>query len=112
MARLIHWSNDPAVWTGEFESDRHGSGVAIIFARLEPGRLGPKLHKHPYSETFVVQRGKVVLTAGDKRIAAAAGDIAVVPADMPHSFANAGDEVLEMVDIHAAERFTTIWLEH
>lgn len=111
MSRPIHWTDDPAVWTGEFEGHRHGSGVAIIFARLEPGRPGPKLHEHPYSETFVVRRGKAIFTTGDERITAAAGDMVVVPPDTPHCFANAGEDVLEMIDIHAAERFTTVWLE-
>lgn len=79
MARPVHWTDDPATWTGEFEGERRGSGVSIIFARLEPGKPGPKLHTHPYSETFVVRRGQMVFTAGDERIAAAAGDIVVYP---------------------------------
>lgn len=111
MAGQVQWTDDPAIWTGAFEGDLHGSGVSIIFARLEPGKPGPKLHKHPYSETFVVRCGRAIFTAGDDRIAAAAGDIVVVPPETPHSFANAGDEVLEMMDIHPAERFATIWLE-
>jgi hypothetical protein len=57
MARQVQWTDDPATWKGELEGDCHGSGVSIIFARLEPGKPGPKLHKHPYAETFVVRRG-------------------------------------------------------
>jgi mannose-6-phosphate isomerase-like protein (cupin superfamily) len=73
------------VWKGEFEGHLHGSGVSIIFARLEPGQPGPKLHKHPYPETFVVRQGRAVFIAGDQRIDAVAGDIVVVPPDTPHS---------------------------
>jgi mannose-6-phosphate isomerase-like protein (cupin superfamily) len=40
-----------------------------------------------------------------------AGDILVVPPDTPHTFANAGASVLEMMGIHASERFVTIWLD-
>jgi hypothetical protein len=39
------------------------------------------------------------------------GDILVVPPDTPHTFANAGASVLEMMGIHASERFVTIWLD-
>ena len=111
MSELIHWTDDPAMWVGEFEGHRHGSGVAIIFVRLEPGKPGPQLHKHPYSETFIVRRGRAAFVAGDKRIDAVAGDIVVVPSDTPHTFANAGTSPLEMMDIHASERFVTIWLD-
>ena len=111
MSAVIHWADDPAVWNGEFEGYRHDSGVSIIFARLEPGEPGPKLHKHPYSETFVVRRGRALFTAGDELIEAEAGDIVVVPPDTAHCFANAGPGTLEMMDIHASERFATIWLE-
>jgi len=29
---------------------------------------GPKLHKHPYEEIFVVQEGTATFTAGDETI--------------------------------------------
>jgi mannose-6-phosphate isomerase-like protein (cupin superfamily) len=111
MSEPIHWTDDPAVWKGEFEGHRHGSAVSIIFAWLEPGKSGPKLHTHPYSETFVVRRGHAAFTAGDRRIEATAGDIVVVPPNTPHAFANAGATVLEMMDIHASEQIVTTWLQ-
>ena len=111
MSELIHWTDDFAVWTGEFEGHLHCSGASIIFARLEPGKPGPKLHRHPYSETFVVRQGRPAFIAGDQRIEGAAGDIVVVPPDTPHAFSNAGTIVLEMMDVHASDRFVTTWLE-
>ena len=90
MAKPIQWTGDPAIWTGEFEGASHGSEASIIFVRLEPGRSGPKLHMHPYPETFVVRRGQAAFTVGDEQVAAAAGDIVVVPADTPHRFDNGG----------------------
>jgi mannose-6-phosphate isomerase-like protein (cupin superfamily) len=111
MGRPIRWTEHPAIWTGEYEGASHGSGASIIFVRLEPGRPGPRLHMHPYPETFVVRRGQVDFTVGDEQVAAAAGDIVVVPADTPHRFDNGGDDLLEMMDIHPNERFATIWLE-
>ncbi len=111
MGRPIRWTGDSAIWTGEYEGASHGSGASIIFVLLEPGQSGPRLHMHSYPETFVVRRGQVAFTVGDQRVAAAAGDIVVVPAGTPHRFDNAGDDVLEMMDIHPNERFVTIWLE-
>lgn len=56
-------------------------------------------------------RWRAIFKTGDEHIIAAAGDNVAVLPDTPHCFANAGDDVLEMMDIHAAERFTTVWLE-
>jgi hypothetical protein len=36
---------------GEFQGAEIGSAVSIIFARLDGAGGGPKLHRHPYSET-------------------------------------------------------------
>ena len=36
-----------------FEGESHGSGVSFFLVHNEPG-AGPDLHKHPYSETWIV----------------------------------------------------------
>ncbi len=95
----------------EFEGCRHGdTGVSFIVVEAPPGR-GPKLHKHPYEEVFVVQEGSVTFTAGDEVIEAGGGQVVVVPAGVPHRFVNTGAGPLRQVDIHASERFITEWLE-
>jgi quercetin dioxygenase-like cupin family protein len=50
-----------------------------------PG-TGPKLHRHPYEETFIVEDGDVLFTVGENTTEAGAGDIVVVPAGTPHKF--------------------------
>jgi mannose-6-phosphate isomerase-like protein (cupin superfamily) len=76
-----------------------------------PPGSGPKLHKHPYEEIFVVQEGSVTFTAGDDVIEAGGGQVVVVPAGVPHRFVNSGAGQLRQVDIHASKRFITEWLE-
>ena len=39
-----------------------GSEISII-QEYTDGRLGPRLHRHPYSETFIVRRGEALFTA-------------------------------------------------
>lgn len=107
----ISWSPDARVWKGEFVGARHGSETTIIFTLLEPHQKGPELHRHPYSETFVVRRGTVKFILGQESLAAKAGDIVVVPAGSPHRFDNDGAEELEMMDIHASGTFQTTWLD-
>ncbi len=56
----------------EFQGYLHGdSTVSFIWVDLPPGH-GPKLHKHPYEEIFIVQGGPSPLhrRRGDARRAA------------------------------------------
>jgi mannose-6-phosphate isomerase-like protein (cupin superfamily) len=94
----------------EFEGARHGAGMSIILVDAPPGS-GPKLHRHPYEEVFVVHEGRVTFTLGTQTIEAAAGQIVVAPAGVPHKFVNSGSNRLRQTDIHASNRFITEWLE-
>lgn len=95
---------------GEFQGYHLGAGVSFIVVDASPGD-GPKLHKHPYEEVFVVQEGTATFTVGDETILAGAGQVVVVPAGVAHRFVNAGPGRLRQVDIHKSERFVTEWLE-
>jgi mannose-6-phosphate isomerase-like protein (cupin superfamily) len=94
----------------EFEGRHHEAGVSFIVIDASPGR-GPKLHRHPYEEVFVVQEGTATFTAGEEVIEASGGQVVVVPAGVPHKFVNSGVGRLRQIDIHASERFITEWLE-
>jgi mannose-6-phosphate isomerase-like protein (cupin superfamily) len=96
---------------GEFVGGPHGAGISVIFFRTEQVGYGPKLHTHPYPETFIVRTGRALFTVGEISIEAVAGQIVVAPASVPHKFANLGPGVLESIDIHEAGQFETAWLE-
>jgi mannose-6-phosphate isomerase-like protein (cupin superfamily) len=86
-----------------FEGDSHGSGVSFFLVDNQPG-AGPDLHRHPYSETWIVRSGSVRFTADGTEIDAGPGDIVVVGAETPHKFKNVGTGRLEIVCIHASPR--------
>ena len=95
----------------EFEGRHHGdAGASFIVVDAPPGS-GPKLHKHPYEEIFVVQEGTVTFTAGDDVIEAHGGQVVVVPAGVPHKFVNSGPGRARHIDIHTSQRMITEWLE-
>jgi mannose-6-phosphate isomerase-like protein (cupin superfamily) len=96
--------------TGEFQGFRHGASVSIIVVEAPPGS-GPKLHRHPYEEVFVVQEGSARFTAGDEVVEVSGGEVVAVPGGVPHKFVNSGAGLLRQVDIHASERFITEWFE-
>lgn len=101
--------NHPTAWSGEIEGRSIGSGVSIIFNDLRRCGDGPRLHRHPYTETFILRSGVVSFVIGTEEIVARAGQVLVVPAGVPHRFSSISDRV-EMIDVHASPRFDTEWL--
>ena len=89
--------------TGRFEGVAHGSGVSFYLVDNDPGQ-GPGLHRHPYTETWLVQSGSVTITVGNESVDATAGDILTIPANTPHKFLASGTDALHMVCIHASPR--------
>jgi mannose-6-phosphate isomerase-like protein (cupin superfamily) len=87
-----------------------GAGVSVIVVDAGPGE-GPRLHRHPYEEVFVVLAGEAAFTLGDQRRVVRAGEIVVAPAGVPHRFVNSGAGRLRQVDVHVHPRFETEWLE-
>jgi mannose-6-phosphate isomerase-like protein (cupin superfamily) len=86
-----------------FEGEPHGSGVSFFLVNNQPG-AGPDLHRHPYSETWIVRAGRGRFTADGEEIDAGPGDIVVVGPETPHMFKNVGDERLDVICIHASPR--------
>jgi len=73
--------------------------ASIFITRYERGQ-GPALHLHPYPEVFVVQTGTALFTVGDDELRVTEGHIVVVPAETPHGFKCAADDVLRVVSVH------------
>jgi mannose-6-phosphate isomerase-like protein (cupin superfamily) len=90
--------------TVTFEGEPYGSGVSFFLVNNAPG-AGPDLHRHPYSETWIVRAGRARITVDREVLEAFPGDIVVVEANTPHKFKNIGDTRLEIVCIHASPTF-------
>ena len=94
---------------GEFEGYLFGATVSVIFERAVREGGGPRLHRHPYDETFIVYSGAATFTVGAEQVLVRAGQVLVAPALVPHRFATIGDYAAH--HIHANDRFVTEWLE-
>ena len=94
-----------------FQGGEHG-GIPISFfwVQASPGQ-GPRLHKHPYEEIFVVQEGHATFTVGDSTIAVDSGHVVIGPAGVPHKFINSGETMLRQITIHPSKEVITEWLE-
>jgi mannose-6-phosphate isomerase-like protein (cupin superfamily) len=95
---------------GNLEGGAYGASVSVILDESGVGQ-GPRLHRHPYDETWVLVEGEVTFRAGETSFTALAGDMVVVPAHVPHAFTNTGDTRAKLVCIHASPSFVTEWLE-
>jgi mannose-6-phosphate isomerase-like protein (cupin superfamily) len=93
-----------AIATVEFEGEPFGAGVSFFLGNLSPGK-GPGLHQHPYAETCIVFSGRAAMVVDGEEVVAGAGDIVVIGPETPHRFTATGSERLDMVCIHAADRF-------
>lgn len=93
----------------DLEGMRIGTETTLILTDMDEGR-GPKLHRHPYAEIWVIHAGAARFTAGDETIEAGPGDIVHVEAGKPHKFVVTAGPA-KMVCIHTAARFHTDWLE-
>lgn len=97
-------------WNDNFQDLPGGAGISIILeSRSQPG-TGPRLHQHPYPETFIIRRGSATFMIGTDQLVGHAGQVLVAPAETPHKF-TAGSDGYEAVHIHASPRFVTDWLE-
>jgi mannose-6-phosphate isomerase-like protein (cupin superfamily) len=96
--------------TIKFEGAPYGAAISFFAVVSDPGRrVG--LHVHPYTETWIVQEGRVRFFAGDDMVEAGPGDIMVVEPETPHGFENVGTDVLKMMCLHDSERIIQTFLD-
>jgi mannose-6-phosphate isomerase-like protein (cupin superfamily) len=106
----LSWRYPDRETAGSFEGEGTGSGVSFFVVDMAAGD-GPRLHRHPYSETFVVQEGRARFRVGDRTVEAEAGEVVVAPPETAHGFKSLGPENLRMVTIHDSPKMQTEWLE-
>ena len=103
--------DQPGPWRGHLHGEAMGANVTVLAYGTDTMGEGPRLHVHPYDETFVVIAGRARFFVGDTVIEAAAGDIVLGPKGLPHRFENAGPGRLQTIDIHHSPRWIQTDLE-
>jgi len=92
-------------WRGSLAGEAIGCAVTVLaYGNDTPGE-GPRLHVHPYDETFIVIAGRARFFVGDEVIEAEAGEAVLGPAGVPHRFENVGSGRLQTIDIHHSPRW-------
>src|SRR5262245_41619883 len=111
MGSIIDFGDlDHEAHSHEFVGAEHGDvPFSVILVHSRPG-VGPKLHRHPCAEGFIVESGEATCRIGEESIVVAGGHVVVSPPGEAHGFTNTGDGELRLTAIHGAGRFNTEWL--
>lgn len=101
---------EPTEHSHEFVGAEHGDvPFSVILVHSKPG-VGPKVHRHPYPEVFIVESGQATFQIGDRSMVVESGNVVVSPAGEAHGFVNSGTAELRLIAIHGSGRFSTEWL--
>lgn len=105
---------DPArgdPWRGSIEGLALGGSATVLAFGTDAIGEGPRLHVHPYDETFIIVAGKARFFIGDTAFDATEDEVAFGPAGVPHRFENLGPGRLQTIDIHHSPRWIQTDLE-
>ena len=73
---------------------------------LQPHRDGPELHVHDgEDDSFYILEGELTFLVEEDEVLAGPGTFVLVPPGVRHTFANRGDAVVRMVNVHAPAGF-------
>ena len=92
-------------WRGVRPGETLGGAITVLAYGTDTPGQGPRLHVHPYDETFVVLVGRARFFVGGDVIDAGAGEVVLGPAGIPHRFENLGPGRLQTIDIHHSPRW-------
>jgi len=93
-----------------FVGKEHGAPITFFWVRSPPGH-GPRLHRHPYMEVFIVDEGQATFTLGDKTVMVEGGRVVIVTKDTPHKFVNSGLTELRLIAVHCSSETISEYLE-
>ena len=84
--------------------------TAVVYFEVEPGEYLPT-HTDSAEEVLYIVAGEGEARVGDERGRVSAGDLAVIPAMVPHGIANVGDETLKVVGFFCDSRIVSTFVE-
>ena len=84
--------------------------TAVVYFEVQPGDYLPT-HTDSAEEILYIVAGEGEAHLGDERGRVQAGDLAVIPAMVPHGIANTGAEPLKVVGFFCESEITSTFME-
>ena len=97
----------PAFPINRFTGAAH---TAVVYFEVRPGDYLPT-HTDSAEEILYIVAGEGEARLGHERTRVRAGDLAVIPAMVPHGIANTGDETLKVVGFFCESEITSTFAE-
>jgi quercetin dioxygenase-like cupin family protein len=103
--RVVGWADVPeeVVYPGVSRAVVHGERQTLVRYRYAPGSRFPE-HSHPEEQITAVLSGRIAFVVAGERLELGSGDVAVIPADVPHGAAVVGDEPVETLNALSPRR--------
>jgi quercetin dioxygenase-like cupin family protein len=86
------------------------TNCAVVYFEVEPGKRLASHHDGAEEVLFIAQ-GEGIATIGNESGRVRAGDLAVIPAWVPHGVENTGDVTLKVVGFFGAATLTHLFAE-
>ena len=105
--QLDYYYRVPGEFTHRLTGDQYGfESLSFIITETHPGG-GPGLHVHDVEEAHVLLEGSAQYRIGDKTFVVQAPYVARVPAGVPHTFINAGNNTFNLIAVFASKHPNT-----
>ena len=91
-----------------FQGVKHGANVSFFIVRFSSGK-GPRKHRHPYEETFIILEGEIEAIVDGETMILRENNIVIIPAGTWHEFKNRSEKQVFMVNIHPVPEMITDW---
>ena len=91
-----------------FQGFEHGANVSFFVVEFSLGK-GPKKHRHPYEETFIILDGEIEVIVDGEIQRLGSDIIAIIPAHTWHEFKNRSERATRLVNIHPVPKMITEW---
>lgn len=97
--QMVRFYDPPGEYGYVAEGKDHGfSGLSVIITDTRPGG-GPPLHSHDTEEAQVLPEGRYQVLIGDRRFDVEGPATVRIPAGVPHTFVNPGDQPVHIVGV-------------
>lgn len=108
--KLIDINNlkSPGGESATFQGFEHEANVSFFIVQFSTGK-GPKKHRHPYEETFIILDGEMEAMIDGQVQTIGSPSIVVIPANTWHEFKNRSEKTLHTINIHPVPKMITEW---
>lgn len=86
------------------------ASTGVVYFEVEPGQHGGS-HTHSAEEVVLVLQGEAEAVVGEERKLISVGDLALIPARVPHDLYNVGEVTLRVVGFFPSAAVVTIFDE-